>query len=62
MTQHSPSRRMPVKTYRLNLENEGVFPNYFGTTLYELFLRIHWRGATPDDRIGIICQVSIINY
>lgn len=57
MTQHSASRRMPVKVYRTNLEAEKVFPKYFETTLYDLFLKIHWRGATPDDRIGIICQV-----
>jgi hypothetical protein len=58
MTQHAPCHRMPVKTYRTDLESSGVFPSYFGSTLYELFLSIHWRGATPDDRIGIICQVS----
>jgi phosphoinositide-3-kinase, regulatory subunit 4 len=57
MTQHAPCRRMPVKTYRADLETSGVFPSYFGSTLYELFLSIHWRGATPDDRVGIICQV-----
>lgn len=58
MTQHAPNLRMPVKTYRTELESSGVFPKYFGTALYELFLNIHWKGATPDDRIGIICQVN----
>jgi hypothetical protein len=49
-----------VKSYRGDLESSGVFPKYFGTTLYDLFLSIHWKGATPDDRVGLICQVFLL--
>lgn len=34
-----------------------VFPPYFDTSLYPLFLKMHWNGATPDERVGLICQV-----
>lgn len=33
-----------------------VFPAHFDSTLYPLFLEIHFSGNTPDDRINIICQ------
>eukprot|EP01035_Chromulina_nebulosa_P016923 gene16923-22414_t len=33
-----------------------AFPLYFETVLYPLFLKLHWKGSTPDDRIGIICE------
>lgn len=34
-----------------------VFPGYFDAGLYPLFLKMHWNGVTPDDRINLICQV-----
>jgi len=56
MTQHNPNRRKNVGAYRSKLVECGVFPKYFETTLYDLFLQIHWDGKTPDDRISLICQ------
>lgn len=35
-----------------------VFPAYFDSCLYPLFLKIHWNGVTPDERVNIICQVD----
>jgi len=37
-----------------------VFPGYFDAGLYPLFLKMHWNGVTPDDRINLICQVSFV--
>jgi len=34
-----------------------VFPGYFDAGLYPLFLKMHWNGVTPDDRVNLICQV-----
>lgn len=36
---------------------ETAFPPYFEQLLYPLFLRLHYQGITPDDRIAILCQV-----
>jgi hypothetical protein len=33
-------------------------PSYFDSCVYPLFLKLHWNGVTPDDRITIICEVS----
>lgn len=35
-----------------------VFPGYFDAGLYPLFLKMHWNGVTPDDRVNLICQVN----
>ncbi len=35
-----------------------VFPGYFDAGLYPLFLKMHWNGVTPDDRVNLICQVK----
>ena len=32
------------------------FPPYFASSLYPLFLKLHWTGVTPDDRVNLICQ------
>ena len=32
-------------------------PSYFETCIYPLYLKLHWQGVTPDDRIIIICEV-----
>ena len=32
------------------------FPAYFGDLLYPLFLKLHWEGVGPDERIAIICR------
>lgn len=34
-----------------------VFPAYFDSSLYPLFLKMHWNGVTPDERVNLICQV-----
>ncbi|KAJ1426931.1 hypothetical protein B484DRAFT_450462 [Ochromonadaceae sp. CCMP2298] len=34
----------------------GGFHPYFGSSLYPLFLKMHWNGVSPDERINIICQ------
>jgi hypothetical protein len=35
----------------------ATFPAYFDSSLYPLFLKMHWNGITPDDRVNIFCQV-----
>lgn len=47
--QKSQERQKPVNT---------AFPFYFDQFLYPLFLRLHYKGITPDDRISILCEVS----
>lgn len=40
-------------------EGEGplaAFPPYFEHCLYPLFLKLHWAGVSPDERIYIICE------
>ena len=32
------------------------FPPYFGDVLYPMFLKLHWEGVGPDERIAIICR------
>ena len=58
MTQFAPSARLSVSAYRQILEEKGVFPSFFSSVLYDLFLKVHWHGTTPDDRVNIIC----VNY
>jgi WD40 repeat protein len=36
--------------------NDTAFPQYFESMLHPLFLRLHYKGITPDDRIAIICD------
>lgn len=38
-------------------EREAPFPAYFRDVLYPLFLKLHWEGICPDQRISIICEV-----
>jgi hypothetical protein len=35
----------------------ALFPSYFDSTLYTLYLKLHWEGVTPDSRVNLICQV-----
>jgi len=56
MTQFPPSDRLSVVSYRRVLEEKGVFPSFFSSVLYDLFVKVHWHGTTPDDRVNIICQ------
>lgn len=56
MTQFAPSDRLSVSAYRQILEDKGVFPSFFSSVLYDLFLKVHWHGTTPDDRVNIICE------
>jgi hypothetical protein len=39
------------------LPDLATFPAYFDSSLYPLFLKMHWNGITPDDRVNIFCQV-----
>ena len=39
-----------------------VFPGYFDAGLYPLFLKMHWNGVTPDDRVNLICQVNFTSF
>jgi hypothetical protein len=34
------------------------FPSHFDSYLYPLYLKMHWNGITPDDRISIVCEVQ----
>jgi hypothetical protein len=43
----------PSKAY----PDMSIFPAYFDSSLYPLFLKMHWNGITPDDRVNIFCQV-----
>lgn len=56
MTQRDPKHRRSVREYREDFESSGSFPVYFSGYLYDLYLRIHWEGTTPDDRIRIIAE------
>lgn len=38
-------------------EAPRVFPAYFDSCIYPLYLKLHWNGSTPDDRVTIICEV-----
>ena len=58
MTRHDPNQRESVQLCRLRMEECEVFPKHFSGFLYDLFLQLHNHGTTPDDKIGIICQVS----
>lgn len=44
----------------IDVEEIAVLPDYFEQCLYPLYLRLHWSGVTPDDRIGILCEVIMI--
>ena len=63
MTQRDPDKRRSVNEYRQQLENKGSpntpFPPFFNTALHPLFLRLHWEGTGPDQRIGILCEVNL---
>jgi hypothetical protein len=42
-----------------NISGNCPFPSHFDSYLYPLYLKMHWNGITPDDRISIVCEVSI---
>eukprot|EP01041_Mallomonas_annulata_P005779 gene5779-11677_t len=57
MTKRSVEERVrSVKSQRLWLEQQQVFPEYFSSVLYKFFQRIHSNGITPDDRIAILSE------
>lgn len=37
-------------------DNSNPFPDYFEEFVYPLFLKLHWNGVTPDERLVIICE------
>eukprot|EP01039_Chlorochromonas_danica_P000671 gene672-726_t len=44
-----------------SIDGEGksalcVFPPFFDTCLYPLYLKLHWQGVTPDDRVHLLCE------
>ena len=62
MTQRDAEKRLSVSEYRNQLEmkegeKEASFPAYFSASLYPLFLRLHWEGVGPDQRVAILCEV-----
>ena len=56
MTQRAPKHRRSVKEYREEMESSCTFPAYFNGLLYDLFLKLHWNGSAPDDRVRIISE------
>jgi hypothetical protein len=60
MTCHDPARRESVRTCRTGLEECQVFPAFFTSSLYDFFLKLHAQGTTPDDKITLICKVTIL--
>lgn len=60
MTQYDPANRKSVFFYREKLEEARVFPPFFKSTIFPLFMKLHWEGVTPDDRVGVICLVFIV--
>jgi hypothetical protein len=62
MTQRDPDKRLSVAEYRHQLEKgtgtDTPFPSFFSNALYPLFLRLHWEGIGPDQRIAILCEVQ----
>lgn len=32
----------------------AIFPAYLDATIYPLYMKLHWSGVTPDDRVVII--------
>lgn len=39
----------------------AVLPNYFEKCIYPLYLKLHYQGTTPDDRIVILTEVCIFS-
>jgi hypothetical protein len=35
----------------------AVLPSYFEKCIYPLYLKLHYQGTTPDDRIVILTEV-----
>jgi len=73
MTQKIAERRLSVTEYLKILqtsttqggaeENTGVsavLPTYFEHCIYPLYLKLHYQGITPDDRIAILTEVSAL--
>lgn len=73
MTQRDPEKRLRISEYLDILSGKCVvkpagskedvdhlrypFPSFFDSFLYPLFLKMHWNGVTPDDRVNIVCEV-----
>ena len=53
MTQRDPRKRLAVRDYFSSLL---LFPAYFDSCLYPLYLKMHWMGSTPDARVDIVCD------
>ena len=67
MTQRDAEKRLSISEYRNQLElsegaGEASFPAYFSAALYPLFLRMHWEGVGPDQRVAILCEVRLRTF
>ena len=49
------SDRKTVKAYREEMERSGSFPST-SVVLYNFFLKLHWEGNKPDNRIKIVAE------
>lgn len=59
----SPLATSPKNSSTLK-SNAVIFPAYFEDFLHPLYMHLHWKGVTPDDRLSILCDSykSIIKY
>ena len=44
----------------LDSNSKFPFPLFFDSFLYPLYLKMHWNGVTPDDRVNIVCEVGAL--
>lgn len=67
MTQKDASKRLTASQYLKILLDQSdssdpseskasTLPSYLENSVYPLYLKLHWNGVTPDDRINIICE------
>lgn len=67
MTVKDPEKRLRASDYLKLLEGHytatheeteqtRVIPEYFEDCIYPLYLKLHWNGVTPDDRVMILCE------
>jgi hypothetical protein len=61
MTQKDPRKRLSASEYlKILMGRSGgsaPLPQFLESSVYPLFLKLHWNGVTPDDRIKIVCEV-----
>lgn len=52
----------PVNPQLAQITSNPTIPLYFETCIYPLYLKLHWNGVTPDDRITILCEVRFFHF